>query len=83
MVMQMYGLFCYSLVNMLQRKKILEMATFANRANLNDFLHDNLLYLANYVWPTLLATPKLKSNSMPSNDINEDATPKQREVTGD
>jgi len=71
--LQMCGLFCYTIANRHGKEKLLEMVKHANKAEVNDFLHDNSPYQANYIHPHLLATPNLDSNSSRSQEEDGNA----------
>ena len=66
----MTGVYCYAIVDRHSRETLREMVKFAERADVNDFSHDNSPYLGNYVRPRLLASPDLSSESSPSRREN-------------
>ena len=66
--MQMYGLHFYGITEKHNTEKHWKMEKYGALCDMNDFLHDNSPYLANYVRPLLMGTPEVTSESSPSKE---------------
>ena len=81
--MQMYGLHFYGIAERHDIDKHRVMEKHGDLCDMNDFMHDNSPYLANYVRPLLMGTPEVASDPSPSREATVDSSMEHMQNAGE